>query len=390
MEEEAQINRPGLFELFLLFLRVGAVAFGGLAVIEYFRKVAVERKRWMDEDTFNYGIAISQALPGPPTAKVATYVGLRARGPMGAGVALVSYLLPTFSLMLVLSWFYMREHNLKLMTEAFDGLQVVILAIVVDAIFSLGRSLVKTYREVAIAVASALLFMASVNPMMVILVAALLGALIYEREPFRNLQGATRKEGYPYRAAAALLIFAVAGFALLYFLDRKLFDISAAMFRVGAFCFGGGFGAIPLMLHEVVSKYKWMDTPTLMNGIALGTITPGPILITATFIGFWVRGFLGALLATIAIFYPTLLMMVATVPYFDKLAGSKYFNKAIGGVLCSFLGLFLSVAVTFSTQVHWDYNRVLLAAAAFLALRLKVDIMIVVLAGVVVSVLVFR
>jgi chromate transporter len=140
----------------------------------------------------------------------------------------------------------------------------------------------------------------------------------------------------------------------------------------------------------VVDKYHWMDTQTLMNGIALGTITPGPILITATFIGFWVHKFLGALLATIAIFYPTLLLMVATVPYFDKLTGSKYFNKAIGGILCSFLGLFLSVAVTFARQVDWDYNRVLLALAAFLAMRLKVEIILVVLAGILISVFIFQ
>lgn len=390
MEQDSKIKKPGLSGLFFIFLRLGATAFGGLAVIEYFRKVAVKQKRWLDEDSFNYGIAISQALPGPPTAKMATYIGLRAGGALGAVVVMVSYILPTFVVMVVLSYLYVRERNIHLITEVFNGLQVVILAIVVDAIFSLGKSLARTFREILLAVIAGSLFMLQVNPMLVVLMAALLGVLIYDREPFQNLKVIPAKDRYPYKAAALLILIATSGFGLLYFLDRPLFDLSASMFRVGAFSFGGGFGAIPLMLHEVVSRYKWMDTPTLMNGIALGTITPGPIMITATFIGFWVHKFLGAFLATIAIFYPTLLLMVATVPYFDKLAGSKSFNKAVGGILCSFLGLFLSVAIQFARQVEWDYNRVLLAAVAFLAMRLRVEIIVVVLAGVLISVFIFR
>jgi chromate transporter len=390
MDQESQANKPSLPGLFLMFLRLGATAFGGLAVIEYFRKVAVRQKHWMDDETFNYGIAIAQALPGPPTAKMATYVGLRARGPLGAVMVLTSYILPTFVLMVVLSYFYGREKDLKLMTEVFDGLSVVILAIVLDAIFSLGKSTIKDWREVAIAIAAGVLFTLSLHPVLVIIVAALLGMLIYNRDSFPNLRSASGTDRAPYLPAVLLLAGAAIGFGILYVFDRPLMSLCLSMFRVGAFCFGGGFGAIPLIYHDVVDKYHWMDTQTLMNGIALGTITPGPILITATFIGFWVHKFLGALLATIAIFYPTLLLMVATVPYFDKLTGSKYFNKAIGGILCSFLGLFLSVAVTFARQVDWDYNRVLLALAAFLAMRLKVEIILVVLAGILISVFIFQ
>lgn len=383
------MKRPSLAGLFLTFLRLGATAFGGLAVIEYFRKVVGGGKNWIDDRSFNYGVAISQALPGPPTAKMATYIGLRAAGPLGATVVLVSYVLPTFVLMLLLSAFYGRAYQSRVAESIFSGLQVCILAIVVDAIFAFGKSMTRTFREIIIALIAGGLFMLKLHPILVILLSGLLGALIYDREPFRDLKMGSTQERYPLTAVILLIAVLILGMAAMFFLDRKLFPLGLSMFRIGLFSFGGGFGAIPLMFHEVVYKYQWMDTPTLLNGIALGQITPGPISITATFIGYKVAGLWGACVSTIAIFYPTLLLTVAVVPYFDRLTGSKFFNKAIGGVLCSFAGLFLSVAIQIGRQISWDTNHALLAAAAFLALRLKLDIIWVVLAGLVISIFAF-
>jgi len=375
--------------LSLVFLRLGATAFGGLAIIEYFHRVAVKQKRWLDEDSFNYGVAVSQAIPGPPTAKVAAYIGLRTRGVIGAALVLTAYILPTFLLMLILSVLYEWESGSRVTAAVFSGLQVVIAAIIVDTIFSFGKSLTRTAREIAIAIVAAVLFALKLHPIAVIIIAAGLGILIYDREPFKNLKPSEQKTGYPFWTAILTVLLPALSFALLFFLDRKLFTLSAVMFRIGLFSFGGGFGAIPLMLHEVIQVHSWMDAKTLMNGIALGQITPGPISITATFIGYIVDKMPGAFLATISIFYPTLMLMVVAVPYFDKLTGSKHFNKAVGGVLCSFVGLFLWVAVSFGLNIKWDLGHILLGVAAFLAMRLKIEVIWVVLAGVVISVLIF-
>ena len=383
------MQRPSMAGLFLTFLRLGATAFGGLAVIEYFRKVLGRQKHWIDDRSFNYGVAISQALPGPPTAKMATYIGLRAAGPLGASLALVSYVLPTFVLMLLLSAFYGRADHLRSAGAIFSGLQVCILAIVVDATFAFGIPLARRFRELVIALAAAVLFMLKLHPILVIVLSGLLGGLIYDREPFRELNTGSSRGRYPAKAVALLLTFLFLCMAAMFLLDRKLFTLALSMLRIGFFSFGGGFGAIPLMFHEVVYKYQWLDTPTLLNGIALGQITPGPISITATFIGYKVAGFSGACVSTIAIFYPTLLLTVSAVPYFDRLTGSRLFNKAVGGVLCSFAGLFLSVAVQIGRQISWDMNHALLGLAALLALRLKLDIIWVVLAGLVISILIF-
>jgi len=127
-----------------------------------------------------------------------------------------------------------------------------------------------------------------------------------------------------------------------------------------------------------------------LNGIVLGQVTPGPIVITATFAGYWLHGLLGAVIATVSVFLPSFMLVIGLTPCFDRLRASPYFNKATGGVLCSFVGLLLTVTVRFAGNVHWDLPRAILAVGAFVALLLKVDILWVVIAGTVLSVVALR
>jgi chromate transporter len=132
-----------------------------------------------------------------------------------------------------------------------------------------------------------------------------------------------------------------------------------------------------------------MDAQTFLNGIILGQFTPGPIVITATFVGYLVHGPFGALIATIAIFLPSFLILVGIAPWFDRLRSSPWFSRAISGILCSFVGLLLSVTIRFALNIHWDIAHVVFAAAAFAALVFKLDILWVILAGTVISAFVF-
>ena len=147
---------------------------------------------------------------------------------------------------------------------------------------------------------------------------------------------------------------------LLFLFERKLFDLAAIMFRIDLFAFGGGFASVPLMFHEIVEMRSWMDAQTFLNGIALGQITPGPIVITATFVGYIVYGLLGAIVATVSVFLPSFMIIVGVVPYFDRLRNSIYFARAIRAILCSFVGLLLTVTFRFASNISWDVPRVLL------------------------------
>jgi chromate transporter len=158
------------------------------------------------------------------------------------------------------------------------------------------------------------------------------------------------------------------------------------MLKIDLFAFGGGFSSLPLMLQEVVSVNGWMDSKTFMDGIALGQITPGPIVITATFVGMLTKGIPGALVATAAIFTPSFIMLVVTAPFLDRLNQSNLFRHASRGILASFVGLLLFVTIRFAIDTPWDLIRIIIALVALAALFKKIDILYIVIIGALVSV----
>jgi chromate transporter len=386
-DEQGQSNNiPSLPRLFLSFLRLGATAFGGPAMITYIRRMAVEQKKWLDDGSFKNGVAFCQMVPGATAMQAAAYVGLSVRGVSGAAVSFIGFALPAFFLMLLLSIFYVQTLNLPAVISAFNGLQTIIVSIVANAAITFGRSSIKNWQSAVIAVASGILFGFGINPILVISLAAVAGILLYLRQPSQIAKSPGRRFT-TYKSVLIIIAFVILGFTILFITDRGLFNLAALMFRIDLFAFGGGFASVPLMFHEIVNVNSWMDSKTFLNGIALGQITPGPIVITATFIGYVLYGLLGAIIATISVFLPSFLIVIGVAPYFDKLRGFSYFNKAVSGVLSSFVGLLLAVTVLFALQIHWDLLRVAIAVAAFTALYLQVEIYWVVIAGIIVSVI---
>jgi chromate transporter len=363
-------------------------------MIAYIRRVAVEQKSWLDDTTFRAGVALCQAIPGATAMQVAAYVGLRVQGVSGAAVAYIGFALPAFLIMMLLSAVYVQTHNLPIAISLFSGLQAIIVAIVANAAVSFGRNYLKLLRDIAVAAVAAGLFIFGVSPFLVILLAALIGLVLYRNQPYREQPIQPKPVSLaetPGTTVSVLLILSAAAvsFVLLFLLQRRLFDLAALMFRIDLFAFGGGFASLPLMLHEVVDVRSWMDYQTFMNGIALGQITPGPIVITAAFVGYIVYGPIGGIVATIGILLPSFLMVVGTVPYYDRLSSSPEFNRAVNGIFCSFVGLLASITLYFASDMPWDLPHAILAIAAFIALFFKIDILWVVLIGAVISVFVF-
>lgn len=364
-------------------------AFGGPSMVAYIRKMAVEKKRWLDAETFGDGVALCQMIPGATAMQVAAYVGLRTRGVIGASASFIGFGLPAFVSMMALAALYTRTHNLPIVGSAFSGLQAIIVAIIGNATLSFGKTTLKDWIAFAIAGMAAMLFGLSVNPVLAILLAALGGvAFIRPRQPGSGHPISPVQAVSYTKQLSLILLVAVIGFLLLFLFNRALFDLALLMFRIDLVAFGGGFASVPLMLHEIVEVRNWMDGQTFMNGIVLGQVTPGPIVITATFVGYRLGGALGGVIATIGVFLPSFLVLVGISPYFDRLRTSPIFNKVIGGVLCSFVGLLLTVTIRFALNVHWDLFHLLLAGGALLALLLKVDILWVVVIGTLISLIV--
>jgi chromate transporter len=388
MEASSDIQ-PSLSQLFLTFARLGVTAFGGPSMIAYIRRVSVEQKHWLDAESFNDGVALCQMVPGATAMQVTAYIGLKKRGVPGAAVCFIGFGLPAFLLMMTFAALFTFIHNLPAVVLAFKGLQAIIVAIVANATLTFGRTTLKTWKQFLIAAFAAALFGLNVNPVLVIFLAAIVGLVLVKPK-----QSAGQKNALPInysflKPILAILATALVGFLLLFIFNRDLFNLSLLLFRIDLTAFGGGFASIPLMLHEVVDVHHWMDAATFMNGIVLGQVTPGPIVITATFIGYLLHGPLGGLIATISIFLPSFLMVIGIFPFFDRLRASVYFNKAIGGVLCSFVGLIFTVIFRFAGNIQWDLRSMLLAGGALVALLLKVDVFWVVVVGLAISILLF-
>ncbi len=383
-------SQPSVKQLFRTFLRLGLTAFGGPSMIAYIRRVTVEQKLWLDVGTFNDVLAFCQMIPGATVMQVTAYVGLKKRGVVGATVCYTAFGLPAFLLMMAFAALFSYTHNLPPVISAFKGLQTITVAIVANATVIFGRTTLKTWIYFLIAGFAAALFGLNANPILVIFLAAIVGlVLVKPNQPVQ--QKTASSSSIPANVKPLLLIVAIAlvVFSLLFVFDRNLFSLAVLLFRIDLTAFGGGLASVPLMLHEIVDVHHWMDAATFMNGIVLGQVTPGPIVITATFIGYLLQGPLGGLVATISIFLPSFLLVIGVSPFFDRLRASSYFNKAIVGVLCSFVGLLFTVIFRFAGNVQWNFQLLLLSGAAFIALLLKVDILWVVGIGLIISLILF-
>lgn len=379
-------------KLFLAFLRLGLSAFGGPAMVAYIKDLAIKKNSWLSEDSFKQGVAICQVIPGATAMQVVAYVGLRSGGPLGAIAAYVGFALPAFLLMIVLAALYQRAHDLPAVISVFQGLQVIVIALVTNATASFGQSTIKKWQDVVLGLGVTTYLVMHGSPVVAILAAAILGLLLYSTQQASSGKIPTQHSApmLSHLATPILLSVAyVAGIALLYFTNRQLFDLSLVMARVDLLAFGGGYGSVPLMFDQVVGVRQWLDGKTFMDGIALGQVTPGPIVITATFVGYLLASLPGALVGTISIFTPSLIMLTAAVPYFDRIQNNALFQRGMRGILVSFVGLLLSVTIRFILTVSWGVPQMLLVILAFLALRMKVDILWVVIAGGILSSLFF-
>jgi chromate transporter len=270
----------------------------------------------------------------------------------------------------------------------FSGLQVMVVAIMAHAAFTFGKSWLKDWRGVSVALVAAVMFGFGVHPILVILVAAFGGLGIRDQRFVWNASVDHVEKPSPLKPLLFILLFTALILVLLFLFQRRWFDLAFLMVRIDLFAFGGGFSALPLMFNEVVYQQAWMDSLTFLNGIALGQITPGPIVITATFIGYLRDGLTGGVIATVFIFLPSFLMVVATVPYYDRLRSSPSFKRALQGILYSFVGLLLSVTVHFALDIPWDFARIVLACGAFAALLFEVELIWVLITGGLISVFV--
>jgi chromate transporter len=371
--------------LFTRVLMLGATAYGGPAMISQIKETTVNRYGWVKEGEFMRGVALCQLIPGATMVQIVTYIGYRVRGILGALTASVAFVLPAFIALLILSAIYFKFQNLSFIQALFKGLGAIVVAIILNACITFGRSILKDWKVILIAALSFFAFFFQWNFVLIFVFAAVAGLLLHPK----SLQA----KGMPSAVASlevkrreyliVLLLAALISAALIvsYFVDPKITALSLNLSKIGALAFGGGFTAIPLIQYEIVDRFHWLSTKEFLDGIALGQVTPGPILITATFVGYKVANLLGAFMATLGVFFPSFFILVLLIPYHDRLRGVEKVRMMEQGVLGSFIGMLALVLYNFGRASLVDIPRILMATAAFVAIYKKISLPYILLAG---------
>ena len=385
---------PSLRFLFLKLFLVGATAYGGPGMIAQIKEVAVNRYGWVTEAMFMRGVALCQLIPGATMVQIVTYIGYRVRGIPGALIAAVAFVLPAFIALLALSALYFRFHSLGFIQALFKGLGAIVLAIILNACLTFGKSVLKDWKTVVISLLSFFAFFFRWNLMLIFVLAAAAGFLLRpETAPGKTapLEGAPagtakRKE---YLYIALLAAFVCFLLVLTYLVDPKLAALSLGLAKIGAVAFGGMFTGIPLIQYELVDRLGLLSTKEFLDGIALGQVTPGPILITATFVGYKVANFLGAAMATLGMFAPSFFILVLLIPYHDRLQGVEKVKMMEQGIMSAFIGMLAVVLYNFGRTSLVDIPSILIALGAFLALYKKIGLPYILLVGGILSMIVW-
>ena len=383
-----------LLFIFTRVFKVGATAYGGPGMIAQIKEAAVKRYGWVTEEMFMRGVALCQLVPGATMVQIVTYIGYRVRGIPGALTAAVAFVLPAFIALLALSALYFRFHSLWFIQALFKGLGAIVLAIILNACTTFGRNVLTDWKTVAIALLSFVAFFFRWNLMLIFVLAAVAGLLLrLKHAPAgpapsggNRLEGAKGKEHLFVAGVAAVVCLLL---ILSYFVDQRIAALSLNLAKIGAVAFGGMFTGIPLMQYELVDRLGLLSTKEFIDGIALGQVTPGPILITATFVGYKVANFLGAAMATLGMFAPSFFILVLLIPYHDRLQGVEKVKMMEQGVLSAFIGMLAVVLYNLGRASLIDIPSILMALGAFLALYKKIGLPYILLAGGILSMIIW-
>jgi chromate transporter len=349
-------------ELILIFLKIGTIGFGGgVAMLALIRKYLVNEKRWITDDDLATAVALGQMIPGPFVPNYVEYIGFRLRGIKGMISSVIAFLFPGFLAMLVLCYLYFQTQRLLLVNDIFSWIQPIIIGILAWASFDMGRLFLKDIKSVFIMILALAASLFKIMPLITILICGVLG-IIFTKRPKLNV--------YSF-----IPIFLLIGTSLVLFNFGSLTTLVLIFLEVGALIFGGGYAAIPFIAQEVVMRRPWLTNQELLTGVALSQITPGPVALLATFVGYKVSGILGAFLASVAIFLPStiiLLIILGIYHYFIKsnrnTAISDYAKGFISGVKPAIVGFLLSATVILALN-----HGVLMAnTIAFSVLRILV------------------
>jgi chromate transporter len=373
-----------LSSLFWIFFKIACTSFGGfMAMISVVENEVVTRRKLMSHPDILDGISLASILPGPVAVNLVVYVGYRLRGGAGALVSALGAVLPSFVFIVLLSIAYFQWGQVPAVNKLFMGFIPAVTALIVSAAWNMGRKAVTGWREAVLTVAAAAALLAIggfYSTLGIILVAGLAGWWWFRSATPPAVAASTPAAASApplHSARTSLLLVQPWSLAvpLLTFdpnLMLKLFLVFASM---SVMLFGGGYVFIPMIQEIVVNGHGWVTTQEFIDAIAMGQITPGPILVSAAFIGLKVAGFTGAVVATVGIYLPPALLMVVSTRALEFIKKSQAIRAALRGIRPAVVGMIVAAAFTVGGTAPHHWASLLIFSAALIALmRLRVQV----------------
>jgi chromate transporter len=374
-------QQPGsLREVAAYFLRLGTIAFGGPAAhIALMRRELVQQRKWLTDEEFVDLIGITNLIPGPNSTEMTMHLGSLRAGWRGLWVGGACFIGPAVAIVLAAAWAYVRYGGTPTGEGLLLGIQPVILAIIVQAIWGLRRAAIKSATTIVVGVAVCALAFAGVNEIVLILGAGVVmlawrGALAVHRSRWAGalLPAALSGPGVAWSRfadAATPATYSVGGLFLVFL-------------KIGAVLYGSGYVLVAFMQSELVDGRHWLTQKQLIDAIAVGQFTPGPLFSSATFVGYVIDGLPGAAVATAGIFLPSFLFVVATHPLVPRLRRNAFAAPFLDGVNVAAIALMAVVTVTLAQDaLDSAFRAALFAVAAVVLVRYNPNSALLVLAG---------
>jgi chromate transporter len=341
-------------EIVLGFLKIGATGYGGPAILGIMQAEFQERRQWTSKPRFLEGLALVNVLPGATATQLAIFLGYLRGGRWGGLLAGLSFALPGFIVMLALTALYSAFGVTPLLRGALYGLGPVVLGIFVAALFRLGKSALRSWTHGLIAAAAALTAaLTPLGPAAILLLAGGVGLFLFRSKRVGAIV-----------LIVVIVVIAVATLSPSPFTPStpetpSLARVAALFAGIGTFTFGGGLSIIALMEEHVVHRLHWLTPREFVDGLALGQLTPGPIIMLAAYVGYKTLGVGGAVVAAAASFLPSFAMMLALLPAFDRIRNLMWARAVIQGIVPGVIGVMAVVLVRMAPHAAPDAPAVI-------------------------------
>jgi len=361
LQQRVPTVQPSLLEFVRYFLWLGTVGFGGpIALAGHMQQDLVDKKHWVSTEDYVEGLALAQLAPGPLAAQLAIYLGYVRGGVLGATLVGVAFVLPSFLMVLALSWAYVRFGGLAWMQGMFYGIGAAVIAIIARSTFKLTKLTLKK-DALLWAVFAALALSTAITSREIIWLVVLGGVVVLVARGFPQKLAIGKAVGLWTTAAAATPAAGSLPGIFLYFA------------KAGMFVFGSGLAILPFLYGGVVEGHRWLNNQQFLDAVAVAMITPGPVVITVAFIGYLVAGVAGALAAALGVFLPVYLVVVALAPSYKKWAKNPQLNAFVRGVTAAATGAIAGAVIVLGRRSIYDWPTAAIGAVSLaILLRWKV------------------